>query len=176
MRFPKTSKTISLVICVALILVFSTASSQAQQATAISGKISAVYTLEEQIAIGDAEGHFVSLAKSEGTNTNTGKQDFMGGAKVFNTAFSDVIKGNGNHHGYVVFAKSSDTTIAKWQGMVTTTSISEDKSVTQMEGTFTYIYGTGKYKGISGSGTYKGSFTSKSEYSAEWKSEYILKH
>jgi hypothetical protein len=176
MRFPKTSKTISLVICVALILVFSTASSQAQEPTAISGKISAVYTHEDSIGIGDAAGHVVSLTKSEGTNANTGKQDFMDGAKVFNTSFSDVVKGNGNHQGYVVFAKGSDTTIAKWKGMITTTSAPEGKSVIQMEGTFTYIYGTGNYKGISGSGTYKGSFATKSEYSAEWKGEYILKH
>jgi hypothetical protein len=176
MIFPKTSNIISLVICVTLILVFSTATSKAQETTAISGKISAVYTHEDPIGIGDAEDHIVSLTKSEGTNANTGKQDFMDGARVFNTAFSDVVKGNGNHQGYVVFAKSSDTTIAKWKGAITTTSVSEEKSVTQMEGTFTYIYGTGKYKGISGSGTYKGSFTSKSEYSAEWQGEYILKH
>ncbi len=176
MQCPRTSKTISLVVCAALILVFSTAASQAQQATAISGKISAVYTHEDPINIGDAEGHIVTLTKSEGTNANMGKQDFMDDAKVFNIAFSDVVKGNGNHQGYVVFAKSSDTTIAKWKGMITTTSAPEGKSVTQMEGTFTYIYGTGNYKDISGSGTYKGNFTSKTEYSVEWKGEYILKH
>lgn len=174
MGVPKISKVTFFVICFALILAFSAVTTRGQQSTNISGKISAVNIPAEPISIGDTEGHAVNLLKSEGTNKSTGEQAFMDGAHVFNISFSDVVKGSGRHLGYVIFANDSDTTIAKWEGEVNTISDTEGKSTTNVKGTFTYIYGAGKYKGISGSGTYVGHFTSKTEYAVEWQGSYTL--
>lgn len=175
MRLLGLSKMVSLVICFALILIFSATTSLAQEATNISGKISATYAQQEKIGIGDTEGHMVSLAKSEGTNENTGEHAFMEGARTVNISYGDLVKGNGSHRGYVIFANNSDTTIAKWEGMVTTTLAPDSTLATTFEGTISYISGTGQYEGISGTGTYKGSFTSTDAYVVEWQGEFYLK-
>jgi hypothetical protein len=169
------SKAVPLVICFTLILVFGATTANAQEATNISGKISAAYTQQEEIAIGDTKGHMVNLAKSEGTNENTGEYAFMEGARIVNISYSDLIKGSGSHRGYIIFADGSDTTIGKWEGMVTTTLAPDSTPVITFEGIVSYVSGTGQYEGISGSGTYKGSFTSMDAYAVEWQSEFYLK-
>jgi len=98
----------------------------------------------------------------------------MDGAEVVNVSFSDLISGNGDQQGYVTFVSNADTTIAQWHGKVTTTSTKEGESLTNFEGTFVYIYGSGKYKGISGKGTYKGGFAAKNKYWSDWQGDYTL--
>jgi hypothetical protein len=40
-----------------------------------------------------------------------------------------------------------------------------------MEGTWTKVMGSGRYRDARGKGTYKGHFTSQSEYTVEWSGE-----
>jgi hypothetical protein len=174
MKVPKTSKVFLFVALIALILTFMSTALNAQEATAVSGKITATYTQEEPLSIDDTKGHVVNLVLSKGMNKSTGKQAMMDGAAVVNVSFSDLVNGNGDQQGYVTFVSNADTTIAKWHGKVTTTSTEEGDSFTNFEGAFTYIYGSGKYKGISGEGTYKGSFSAKNEYWSDWEGEYTL--
>ena len=175
MRFLYTNQAISLVICLVLVFMIGTTISCAQHPTKIAGKIASVYTKEERMDIGDTEKHTVILAKSEGTNESIGKVVYMDGAQVININFSDVIKGNGDHQGYIILAKNSDTTFAKYNGHVSTTMSPDNIPITSFEGTFSYIGGKGKFAGITGTGTYSGKFTSKNEYTVEWQSEYSLK-
>lgn len=175
MRFLEPSKVVTFHLCIALILIFGATVSNAQEMTAISGTITSVATEQGPVEIGDTEGHAVNFMKSEGTNENTGEQDFMAGASVINISYSDLVNGNGTHQGYVTFSKGDDSAIAKWKGAVTTTVTADTVSNTTFEGTFTYIHGTGKYANINGGGSYKGRFTSETEYTAEWEAKYFLK-
>ena len=130
--------------------------------------------LEEPMEVGDTEEHAMVLGHSEGTNTSTGENVFMDGAQIVNLSFSDLVKGNGPHQGYVEFTKGEDAVFAKWQGTVTTMMSDEGTPMMSFEGTFTYIGGMGQYMGIKGSGTYKGYFTSETEYMTEWEGEYAI--
>ncbi len=162
-------------ICVAVILAFCVTPLMAQKMTAISGKMTLAATLQETVEIGDTEGHVVSFSVYEGTNSNTGTNEFMDDAHVVNTVHNDITKGNGFHQSYVEISNKDDVTFAKCEG-TTTTILSEDGTpVTTFEGTFTYIGGAGKFENIHGSGTYKGKYIAKNIYIVMWDGEYAIK-
>ncbi len=146
----------------------------AQDMMKVAGKMEATYVKHEPIEVGDTEEHMMVLATSEGMNTSTGEHMFMDGAQLVNSSFADVVKGNGPHEGYIKLAKGEDAVYAKWQGTVTTMMSDEGTPMMSFEGTFTYIGGMGKYMGIKGSGTYKGHFTSETDYMTEWEGEYAI--
>ena len=162
-------------ISLALISALSVTTVVGQQKTKVAGKITAAYTKQEIIDVGDIEGHGISLGESEGTNFGTGKPEFMDGAQVVNLATADLVKGNGPQQGYIKFAKKGDTSIAKWEGKVATTLSTEGVPITTFEGTFSWIKGTGQLANIQGSGTYKGKYISKTIYTVEWEGEYSIK-
>jgi hypothetical protein len=153
---------------------FGTASLNAQDATMISGKISATYTQQDSIVVGDDMGHLLTLSVSEGENVSTADNAFMDGAKITNMGYSDLIKGNGIQQGYVKFAAGEDMAFASWEGKVTTVLDTAGTPVSSFGGTFTYIKGTGKFENIKGGGTFKGGFTSKTAYAVEWQGKYLI--
>ena len=171
-----TSKRLTaLFISLALILAFAPTMSMAQQMAKVAGKIKSVYTKQDTIAVGDTEAHVLSFGISEGTNVSIAGQEFMEGAQVVNYSFGDLVKGNGPHQGYVKFTKNGDSAFAKWQGKVTTMLSAEGAPISTFEGFTIWIKGTGKFENIQGTGTYKGGFTSKTEYAVEWAGEYFIK-
>ena len=105
-------RVVTLFICLVMALALGAASVNAQEATKISGKISATYTQQDSIVVGDDVGHLLTLAVSEGENVSTADNAFMDGAKITNMAYSDLIKGNGIHQGYVKFAAEGGMTFA----------------------------------------------------------------
>jgi len=64
-----------------------------QEMMKIAGEIKAAYTQKDSIAVGDAEGHVLSLAISEGPNVSTAEHEFMEGATVLNYSFNDLVGG-----------------------------------------------------------------------------------
>ena len=174
MQFSKPRKTTTLFIGVVIVLVFCAVGLNAQQPTKISGKITAAATYQDSIIVGDLTGHKMSLMISEGENVNTGEREFMDGARTVNMSHSDLIQGNGVHQGYLKLTKSGDTTFAKWQGKIKTKVMPEGNPVISFEGTYVYIKGTGSFKNIKGEGTFKGEFTSKTEYTVEWQGSYFI--
>lgn len=164
-----------LFVGLALILAFTPTMSIAQQMTKAAGMIKATYTKQDTIAVGDAEGHNLTLAISEGLNVSTAAHEFMEGARTVNYSFSDLVGGNGPHQGYIIFTKNGDSAFGKWQGKVTTVISAEGAPATTFEGTTVWIKGTGKFENIQGTGTYNGAFISKTEYEVEWEGEYTIK-
>jgi hypothetical protein len=68
-------------------------------------------------------------------------------------AIADVTGANGKAHGYSTSVMDNgDSTIVRYEG---TTQTKKDGSGA-IKGTWKYVRGTGKFRGISGSGTYKG--------------------
>ena len=174
MQCSRLRKATTLSIVLVIVLVICAVQLNAQQPTNISGKITAAATHQDSVIVGDVTNHKISLMVSEGTNVNTGESEFMDGAQVVNMSHSDLIQGNGIHQGYVRFTKDGDTTFAKWQGKVTTKVMPEGEPVTSFEGTYVYIKGTGSFENIKGEGTFKGEFTSKTEYTVEWQASYSV--
>ena len=166
---------LALLVGLALVFAFFVATSMAQQKTKIAGKMTCAYVMQKKLDVGDTEGHVISLAQSEGTNVSTGENEFMDGARIVNMSFSDVIKGNGPHQGYLKHEKNGNSTFTGWNGKITTIFSDEGTPIITFEGIFTYIRGTGKFEGIQGSGTYKGRFISEKEYTVEWEGEYFIK-
>jgi len=161
-------------VCFVLALVLGVANLSAQETTKISGKITATYTNQDSIVVGDIIGHVLFMSTSEGKNVNTGEHAFMDGAQIVNMSYSDLIQGSGVHNGYVNFTRNGDAIYAKWEGKVTTVQTAEGAPATSFEGNLTYTKGTGKFENIKGNGTFKGKFISKTEYFVEWQADYSL--
>ena len=163
-----------LIFTLAFLIIFSINPATAQDKMEGAGKISATVTKGYNFKVSDREGHIFQISKSEGINTSTGKNSIMDGALVVNNNFSDLVKGNGPHQGYIILSKDGSTTVAKWEGKVTTV-LSGKIPKTTMEGTFTYISGTGKFEDIQGGGKYKGMYISAKTYLVDWDGEYFIK-
>jgi hypothetical protein len=153
---------------VAVVLGFTAAGAEAQ-VNAMSGKATMKYTTRTVVPIGDVEGHFVSVGEAGGTNTNTGKWDFMSGATATSIGTQDLTKGNGPQSGYFILSKGEDKTVAKITGTVKTILSPEGKALTSMSGEWKYVVCAGVYAGCTGQGVYQGSFLSQDEYVVEFK-------
>jgi hypothetical protein len=85
---------------------------------------------------------------------------------------SDSVAGTGTHRGYYVrLHQNGDTEYGTYEGTHKTT-VKEDGSweTTTWEGAYKIIGGTGKFKNIKGSGTYRGKATAEGS-SEEWGGE-----
>ena len=147
----------------------------AQQKFKVAGKSTAAYTVREVVEVGDIEGHSLYLVKNEGFNESTGEHKFMDGAEVVWVAIADYIKGNGSHTVYTKMSLNDDAVYSKADGKTTTILSPEGKPVTTFEGSLTFTQGTGKYKNIQGSCTYKGKLVSSVIIVNEWEGEYFIK-
>jgi hypothetical protein len=162
------------VILLVLLMAVMFFAGQADAQTKISGKMTMAYAQTDSIVIPDTEGHNMTLAESKGTNISTGDNAFMDGAENTVISYADLVMGSGPHMGYNTFTKGDDMLIAKWQGEVKTVMTEEGAPNTTFAGTFKYVIGAGQYENIKGGGTYKGEFTSPTEYTVEWEGEYTL--
>lgn len=143
----------------------------ADHGSRIAGTFSAQFTGMQTQEVGDAPGHAIALARSQGTNRNTGPTDFMDGAEIVNVETNDLVQGNGTHQGYITFSQGGETTISRWSGKVTTVLGPDQRPATTVEGSWTTIAGTGRYAAAKGSGRYKGRMLSEKEISVDWSGE-----
>jgi len=162
-------------ISLALIFGLCVSSLMAQKKFKIAGKITAAYTVREVVEVGDTEGHSLYLLKNEGFNESTGEHKFMDGAEVVWFGIADYIQGNGAHTVYTKMSLNDNVVYAKAEGKTTTILSPEGKPVTTFEGTMSFTKGTGKYKNIQGSSTYKGKLVSSVIIVNEWEGEYFIK-
>ncbi len=168
-------KLIGLFISLVLIFTLGVTTSIAQQKIKIAGKHTLTFTKQNNINVGDIEGHIITLNEFEGFNVSTGEEKFMDGALDVGMGFDDLVMGNGTHEGYGNFSLNGDVIFWKHQGNTATTISPEDKPVTTFEGSWTWTKGTGKYENIQGSGTYKGKLMSKTIFIMDWEGVYFIK-
>jgi hypothetical protein len=142
--------------------------------TSISGVAQMKYSVQHALPAEQNASPVLFLAEAAGTNRNTGSTDYMQGASVINREIANLVQGNGPHSGYIMLAKGSDTTVSQWQGNVITTPGANGPPSTRFEGKWTMMRGTGKYAGITGSGTYEGQILSQSAYTVTWKGDVEL--
>lgn len=158
-----------------LLLAVCTTTALAQEKMMVSGKMTMTFAKQDTVTVGGDGSHYLAIQRSVGTNASAGEHTFMDGAKAVNVSFADLTQGSGPHQGYATFSHDEGTVATQWKGQVTTAA-EKDAPVISFEGTFTWKHGTGKFANISGTGTYKGHYTSPTTYEAEWMGEYSIGH
>jgi hypothetical protein len=143
----------------------------APERASISGVAQMKYSVQHALPREQNASPVLLLDEAAGTNRNTGSTDYMQGASVINREIANLVQGNGPHSGYITLARGSDTTVSQWQGNVVTTPGANGQPSTRFEGKWTMMRGTGKYAGITGSGTYEGQILSQSAYTLTWKGD-----
>jgi hypothetical protein len=152
-------------------LAFGVTTSLAQEKVKIKTKYYGVFTKYEQMKPADTEGHTMSFYESKG-----GGAGDAGDVTFLTRGTSDLVKGNGPHHGYTkINDKDGHFFFTKWQGEVTTTKTPEDKSIMKFGGTWSMTKGTGKYENAQGGGTYKGWFIGPGIFTYISEGEYVIK-
>ena len=136
----------------------------------VSGTAALTYTQQQPTPIANADGNVLLAGEVHGKNKSTGGNSFMDGATVTNQEIAQLNQGNGIHAGYFTQVTDAGSTIAKWDGKVTTV-MKDGNPMTSFKGKWDYVSGTGKYAGIKGSGDYNGYFTAKDSYVVEWKGD-----
>ncbi len=142
----------------------------------VSGKQTCAYNKLERTYVDDIEGHMVSYMVAEGVNVSTGEVPFFNGAQLVSIITSDIVYFNGEFQGYTKFSNKGDNLFSKFSGKITNTLSAEGNHVQSMEGTFTFIKGTGQYENIKGSGRFKGRYLTKIIYINEWEGEYWIEN
>jgi hypothetical protein len=165
------SRGMTLLLGVGLLLTFCAAPSLAQEKITAAGTMTMTQASVDTMIVGNTEGHTLSVSRSTGTNAATGESKLMDGAQAVNVYLSDLVNGNGPHHGYLTLVRDGNSIFVAWKGTVTTVP-GKEAPLTSFAGTYHWTGGTGEYAKITGSGTYRGRYTSKTTYTAEWTGQY----
>ena len=140
----------------------------------VAGKQTFAFTRQDRTLVDDVQGHMLSLAISEGINVNTGETVLMDRAAVLSFVTSDLVNYSGPLKGYTKTSKKGDVIYAKVEGKINTTLSADGTPVPTIEGTFSWIKGTGQYENIKGGGTLKGQYITNIIYNADWEGEYWI--
>lgn len=108
------------------------------------------YIRAEAVEVGDVPGHVMGVAEAKGlTFPDTGEV----GAYTVHVTF-DYVNGSGPHQGYAkaTFEDGSETVIE----VKGTTKQVKGGEISEFEGKYSYIKGTGRFEGIQGGGSYTG--------------------
>lgn len=134
----------------------------------ISGTFTGRARVNTSAAIPDTANHELSLAEVEGPQKCS--DPLFADARITYWGTADLVAGSGPQRGYWINHRpSGDTDWGTYEGKITTSG-----GQTTMEGTYKWTGGTGKLKGISGGGKYKGRFPSPTEVINDWEGEYEI--
>lgn len=142
----------------------------------IAGSMSLNYSKQETLPVAEAPGNVLILGELRGSNKSTNGSDYMDGAEVTNREIVRLFQGNGPNSGYITLSKNGNSTVALWNGMVSTVMSKDGQPQTSFKGSWEYVAGSGKYDGIKGSGEFQGHFTSQTSYDVSWSGDYTLGH
>ena|SRR5437868_3714264 len=137
--------------------------------TKITGKLTCSKASDRETA--GASSQMIMFVKSNCTWTTPFAIDGSKPGRTVNVAIGDVSGANGRVHGYSTSVfDNGDSTIVRYEG---TTRMNKDGSAIN-KGTWKYARGTGKFTGISGSGTFKGAGAADGTSWADVSGHYSL--
>jgi hypothetical protein len=169
---PPLLKTFATGLPLSLLLAVATGAASSGDRVPVSGSSTLTYTHQQSVEVADRPGHLLMVGEARGANANTGPTDYMANGQVTNTDMADLVQGNGTHQGYFIMSDLRGSATSRWSGKVSTTLAPDKTPRTTFAGTWTYVSGAGKYEGIRGRGTYRGRFSSSTEYTVEWKGDF----
>jgi hypothetical protein len=149
------------------------AASSAAAQTKISGTIQcAKPDPQNVIPVGDHPGHALVIGKVKCTWT---KPMDLGGAQTKtgeDTVFSDAEGTRSRDSGYhITTMDSGDKFVVRFTGSAT---LGRDGAVQAQTGTWSFVRGGGKLKGIAGKGTYKGTGGADGGVTTDVEGEYVI--
>src|SRR2546426_12666689 len=122
-----------------------------------SGSFSGKANSQTILYLNDVPNHELHLNEIRAPQKSTDNK--WNNAKITYWSTLDLVSGNGSQRGYFLKEhEDGDSESGSFEGKVTTTA----KEVI-LEGTLKYSGGTGKLKGLTGGGTYKGRLTSPTQ-------------
>jgi len=136
--------------------------------TEFSGSFSGHVRALATISVADIPGHELQTVEITGPQTSTDAN--WNAARVTYWGVSDLIAGNGMQRGYYVNERADGSRDSgTFEGKVTTT-----QAGTTIEGTWRISEGTGRFRGVTGQGTYKTRLTSPTDLECQWQGRYEL--
>jgi len=120
------------------------------------------------IALHDVSNHDLNLIEVRGVQKSPDEQ--WNNSKITYWGTSDLIAGSGPQRGYFVNDHpDGDRDFGTFEGRIVTSG-----AEITLEGTWKFTGGTGKFKGLSGGGSYKGRMTSPVEVENTWEGKYEI--
>jgi len=152
-----------------VILMAASASAQ----TRISGTIHcAKPDRQNAIAVGDRPGHAFVLMKNRCIWTAPMKIDGVRAMAGEDTGFVEADGGTSRDSGYdITTMENGDQFVVRYMG---TSTVDKNGALQAQTGTWSFVSGTGKLKGITGKGTYKGTGASDGGVTTEVEGEYQI--
>lgn len=134
----------------------------------VTGSFSGRTTAQSTISLPDTPDHSLNLTEVQGLQKSSDPN--WNDAKITYWSTVDLVAGQGAQRGYFVNQHADgDSDYGAFEGKVAITA-----SGGTIEGTWKYTGGTGKFKGLTGGGTYKGRLTSAVEVENAWEGSYQL--
>ncbi len=137
-------------------------------ATKITGSFSGRIRAQAAVTVSHEDNRALTLVEVAGPQKSS--DPLWQNVQITYWGTSDLVNGSGPQSGYWCNGHADgDRDWGTFEGRITTSG----QQVT-MEGTWKYTGGSGKFKGISGGGKYKGHFPSATEVVNNWEGEYTL--
>jgi hypothetical protein len=134
----------------------------------LTGSFSGHIKSQSAIAVPDQSGHDLSLAEVAGTQKSPDAN--WNNASLTYSGITDIIDGEGTQRGYFLNTRADgDRDWGTFEGRVTTLN-----GLLTVEGTYQETGGTGKFKGLTGNGTFKTRMTSPRDVEATYQGTYQL--
>ena len=154
----------------------------AQQKCQQSGKNLAQdskFTQQHVIDVGDMPGHQVRIVEVQRTPSNA--KPNCEGLKVveqWNRGYSDYTNTNGRAWGYrITVLANGDKIFGQWSGTTHSTLNADGTKKTMFTGTYSLTGGTGKYRGIQGTGRELSNFDPTTGFNeSQWEEEYWIEN
>jgi hypothetical protein len=133
-----------------------------------AGSFKGAVASQTSLSLSDVANHRLGLAEIRGTQNSTDEK--WNGSKIIYWDTADLIAGNGPQRGYFVNEDNDgDCNYRTFEGKIKTVG-----SEVTLEGSWTFTSGTGKFKGLTGSGKYRGRMTSPTDVENTWEGTYQL--
>jgi hypothetical protein len=154
----------------AILLALALAATAAAQ-TKISGTLTCKPAAPSPVEIGDKPGHSFSVDKAECTWPKPIEMAGVADKEAVSVASDEINGSTMTGHGYHMGTMSNgDKYVTRFQGSA---KLKDGKPVAT-QGTWSFVSGTGKLKGIKGKGTYKGGPNPDGTMTYQVEGEYSL--
>jgi hypothetical protein len=135
---------------------------------AVSGSFSGNVKMQTALAVSDQSNHELNLAEIGGTQKSSDEK--WNNAAITYWGITDVVGGKGSQSGYFVNDHGADGhDWGTFEGKV-----AANGAEISVEGKYQFTGGSGKFKGLTGNGTFKTRMTSPRDVEATWQGAYEL--
>jgi hypothetical protein len=135
---------------------------------AVSGSFSGNVKVQTAITLSDQSNHELNLAEIGGTQKSSDEK--WNNAAITYWGTTDVVEGKGTQRGYFTHVHGEgDRDWGTFEGKVATSG-----AEMTVEGTWQYTGGSGKFKGLTGKGTFKTKMSSPKDVECTWQGAYEL--